>query len=83
VVWIDLDVFQIRKIEFYERRGDLLKTLLINDYREYSGNIWRAHHFIMKNHQTGKSTELIYSEYRFKMGLTDNDFSKSSLRRIR
>jgi len=83
VVWIDQDNFQIRKIEFYERRGDLLKTLMMDNYRQYPGNIWRAHHFSMKNHQTGKSTELIYSEYKFKTGLKDKDFHKSVLRRVR
>jgi len=83
VAWIDQDIFQIRKIEFYERRGDLLKTLVMDEYRQYPGNIWRAHHFFMKNHQTGKSTELVYTNYNFKTGLKDNDFKKNVLRRIR
>lgn len=83
LVWIDQDVYQIRKIEFYERRGDLLKTLVLDDYRQYAGNIWRAHHFVMQNHQTGKSTELIYSDYEFKTGLKDKDFRKTVLRRVR
>ena len=82
-VWIDQDVFQIRKIEFYERRGELLKTLVINDYREYPGKIWRAHTFMMNNHLTGKSTKLIYSDYKFKTGLIEKNFTKSILRRIR
>jgi len=83
VVWIDQDKYQIRKIEYYERRGDLLKTLIMDDYRQYPDNIWRAHHFLMKNHQTGKSTELVYSDYKFKTGLKDNDFRKTVLRRVR
>jgi len=83
IVWIDRDVYQIRKIKFYERRGDLLKTLNISDYKKYPGNIWRAQHFVMKNHQTGKSTELIYSDYKFKTGLKDNNFQKSDLRSAR
>jgi len=83
IAWIDLDVFQIRKIEFYERRGDLLKTLIIGDYKRYQNNVWRAHHFFMKNHQTGKSTELIYSDYKFKTGLKGKNFRKAELRRVR
>jgi len=81
--WIDQDVYQIRKIEFYERRGDLLKTLIIDDYRQYPNNIWRAHHFLMENNQTGKSTELIYSDYSFMTGLKNSDFQRSVLRKIR
>jgi len=36
----------------------------------------------MINHQTGKSTELIYSDYEFKTGLTENDFVKGVLKRV-
>lgn len=81
--WIDQDVYQIRKIEYYERRGELLKTLIMDDYRKYANNIWRAHHFLMENGQTGKSTELVYSDFSFMTGLDNSDFQKSALRKIR
>ena len=83
VARIDQGVFQIRRVDFYDRRGALLKTLLLEDYREYDGGIWRAHTLAMKNHLTGKSTDLIYSDYAFKTGLKDNDFQKGALRRVR
>jgi len=83
VVWIDRKYHQIRKIDYYERRGDLLKTLIINDYRMYSNKFWRAHNFVMTNHLTGKRTELLYSDYMFGTGLTDKQFQKSALRRNR
>ena len=57
VSWVDQADFQVRKVEFYDRRGDLLKTLTLADYREYDG-IWRSHKLAMVNHQTGKSTLL-------------------------
>ena len=82
IAWIDQEVFQIRKVEFYDRRGDLLKTLSLLDYREYDG-IWRAHTLSMVNHQTGKNTDLVYDEYRFGVGLKDNDFVKGKLARLR
>jgi outer membrane lipoprotein-sorting protein len=81
--WVDQDVFQIRKVEFYDRRGDLLKTLGMDDYREYDGGFWRAHTLSMVNHQTGKSTDLIYSDYAFNAGLDEGDFVKGVLARIR
>jgi hypothetical protein len=37
----------------------------------------------MVNHQTGKSTDLRYSDYHFKTGLKDNHFVKAALRRVR
>ncbi len=83
VTWIDQDVFQIRKIEFYDRRGDLLKTLMLEDYRQYENAYWRAHKFAMVNHQTGKSTLLVWSDYQFRTGLSKRDFDRNTLKRVR
>ncbi len=83
VSWIDQDAFQIRKVDFYDRRGDLLKTLTLEDYRNYGQNLWRAHVLKMINHQTGKSTELIYDDFAFNTGLEDGDFVKGRLTRLR
>ncbi|MEL6961683.1 MAG: outer membrane lipoprotein-sorting protein [Pseudomonadota bacterium] len=44
--------------------------------------MWRSHKFLMTNHKTGKSTDLIYDDYRFKTGLDDKDFVKGVLKRI-
>ncbi len=83
VSWIDQEIFQVRKVDFYDRRGDLLKTLTLLDYREYPGGVWRSHRFEMVNHQTGKSTDLLYEDYAFKTGLKDRDFVKGVLSRLR
>ncbi len=76
-------MFQVRKVEFYDRRGGLLKTLALEDYRQYGEKYWRSHTFLMVNHQTGKSTDLLYADYRFGTGLQDNDFVKGVLLRLR
>ncbi len=83
IAWIDQSVYQLRQLDFYDRKDSLLKTLTLEDYREYNDGIWRAHIFSMKNHQTEKSTELIYSDYQFKSGLTENDFVKGILKRVK
>ena len=83
VAKIDQDVFQIREVVFYDRRGDLLKTLTMDDYRDYGDGLWRAHTLNMVNHQTGKSTDLVYGEYAFNTGLGDSDFVKGRLSRLR
>ncbi|HEY5622490.1 MAG TPA: outer membrane lipoprotein-sorting protein, partial [Gammaproteobacteria bacterium] len=82
VSWVDREVFQVRKVEFYDRRGGLLKTLTLSDYREYAG-VWRSHRMEMINHQTGKSTDLIYGNYEFGVGLDDDDFERGVLTRLR
>lgn len=83
LAWIDQGDFQIRQVEFYDRRGDLLKTLILDRYREYEGGVWRALRLAMTNHQTKKSTELLYDEYEFGAELSDDDFVKNALLRIR
>jgi len=83
ISYVDQEVFQVRKIDFYDRKNALLKTLTLSDYREYDGGIWRAHTLTMVNHQTNKSTTLTYGDYQFKTGLTDSDFVKGVLKRIR
>ena len=32
----------------------------------------------MHNHQTGKSTRLSYTDLRFRVGLTDSDFTRNA-----
>lgn len=82
VAWIDQSYFQVRKIDFYDRRNTLFKTLTFLDYRDYGG-IWRAHKLYMENVKNGKSTDLIYTDYTFKIGLTDKDFVKGRLTELR
>ncbi len=82
ISWIDTTDFQVRQVEFYDRRGDLLKTLVLSEYRTY-GEYWRAHLLKMVNHKTGKSTDLRYDDFEFGTGLADKDFVKGVLSRAR
>lgn len=79
-IWIDQDEYQIRQVEYYDRRGDLLKTLTMANYKKY-GDVWRPQVMSMVNHLTNKGTTLAYGEYEFNMGLSDADFSKGRLGR--
>jgi hypothetical protein len=83
IVWMDKEHYEQRKIEFYDRKDVLLKTLVFNDYHQYLDRYWRAHDMYMENHQTGKSTRLLQTNFQFRAGLTDRDFDKNSLKRAR
>jgi len=83
VSWVDKQDFQPRKTEFYDRKDALLKTLLQLDYKQYRGQYWRTHRMDMTNHQTGKSTTLTFEDYSFKVGLSEGDFEKNRLKRVR
>jgi hypothetical protein len=80
---IDQQDFQIRQVDFYDRRNDLLKTLTMEDYRDYGDGLWRAQLLRMVNHQNGKSTDLVYGEYSFASGQNEKDFDKGRLSRLR
>lgn len=83
IAWVDSTDYQLRKIEFYDRKGSLLKELIFEDYRIYEEKYWRPHRLIMQNLQTKKSSDLVYGEYKFKVGLTDIDFVKGRLPGLR
>ncbi len=83
IVWMDKGEYQPRKLEFYDRKESLLKTLMLTEYKQYLGQYWRAHKLEMENHQTGKSTTLTFTDYEFGLGLKDSDFRKNRLARLR
>ena len=83
VVWIDKEYYQPVKIQYYDRKNELLKTLSYTGYKQYAGRYWRPDVMEMVNHQNGKSTRLEWSNYRFKTGLTERDFDRNTLKRIR
>ncbi|MFW1678366.1 outer membrane lipoprotein-sorting protein [Pontibacter sp. JAM-7] len=83
IVWLDVDEYRPWKIEFYDRKNSLLKTLTHSDYQQYLNHYWRPDRMLMVNHQTGKSTELTWQNYRFQTGLDAADFNRNSLKRAR
>ena len=83
VVWIDQEHYRVFKTEFYDRKSSLLKILEVRGYQLYSGKFWRPDSMLMINQQTKKSTELIWTDYQFNIGLSSNDFTKNSLQRAR
>ncbi|MGC9492708.1 outer membrane lipoprotein-sorting protein [Vibrio genomosp. F10] len=83
IVWLSKQEYRPLKVEFYDRKDALLKTLTFTDYKQYLDQYWRAHTMAMQNHQTGKSTILTTSEMTFQTGLNESDFQKNTLKRIR
>ncbi len=83
VVWLDQQFYRPLKVEFYDRKDALLKTLTFDDYKQYLNQYWRAHQMTMVNHQTGKSTELLTTDLAFRTGLSADDFEQNVLKRIK
>jgi outer membrane lipoprotein-sorting protein len=83
VAWLDKEEFRTLQVEYYDRKNAHLKTLMISGHQKYIEKYWRPAAMHMLNHQTGKSTELQFSNYQFDNGLTGEDFNKNSLKRVK
>ncbi len=80
VTWVDTKDFLIRKIDYYDRKGELLKSATFSDYKKIDG-IWRVGKIDMKNHQNDKETLLVWKEDKIKAGLKSRDFDKRELKK--
>jgi len=82
-VWLDSREYRPWKIDYFDRRDAVLKTLTYSAYERHLDRFWRAHDMVMVNHQTGRETRLHWAEIAFGTGLSDADFSTAALRRAR
>jgi outer membrane lipoprotein-sorting protein len=83
VIWIDKSELRYRSIQYFNRRGQLAKTLTIQNYKKYKGRFWRPGRMSMINHLTGKSTLLDWSGYKFNQGLQKGAFTRDAMTRLR
>ncbi|MCP4187333.1 MAG: outer membrane lipoprotein-sorting protein [Gammaproteobacteria bacterium] len=83
VAWIDKEGYRMMKVEYYDRKKALLKTLTTDSFQQYLGHYWRPSTMDMINHQNGKSTRLEWKNYQFQTGLSDRDFRSQALKRLK
>jgi hypothetical protein len=74
VVWMDQKDFLVLKTDFYDKKGDLLKTLTTHDWRQYNDAFWRANKSSMVNHQTGRSSDMLMQEIELGIKLKKSSF---------
>jgi len=83
LAWVDQGEYRVMKVEFYDRKDELLKVLVQSDYKRYLEKYWRPLRMQMDNVQTGKATTLLFQEYNFRTGLDKDLFTPSRLKRAR
>ena len=71
--------YRIEKVEFYDRKNSLLKTLTHSGYQLFKNKYWRASKSVMENHQSNKKTILEFRNYDFETQLSENDFTQAAL----
>ena len=82
-VWYDKVEYRPMKIEFYDRKDTLLKTLEYKKYRRYLNKYWRPDAMLMKNYQTKKATYLIFNKWELGVDLKESQFTPVRLKNIR
>ena len=83
IAWLDKEAYRLVKVDFYDRKKALLKTLIASDFEQYLGHYWRPGKMDMVNHLNGKSTTLEWSNYEFQVGISESDFRSQSLKRAK
>ncbi|MEM6932302.1 MAG: outer membrane lipoprotein-sorting protein [Pseudomonadota bacterium] len=82
ISWTDQNEYRLQQVEFFNRRGDLEKVLTFTGYQQYLGKYWRPDLMRMSNRQTGKETDLLWSNYNFGVELSERDFDQSRLQKL-
>lgn len=83
LVWFDQNELRAQQIHFYDRKDTHMKTLTFEEYAQYLDKFWRSGLMTMVNHVTGKSTTMMWTDFQFQTKLSDRDFTKTGLKRVR
>ena len=83
LVWLDREELRTMQVQFFDRRDEHLKTMVVEDYAQYLDRFWRGGTVAMTNHLTGKSTVLNWTDFEFGTDLDEGDFTKTALKRVR
>ena len=79
VAWLDSEDYRGYQVDYYDRSGAMIKTLISSEFKLYENRFWRPMKMVMTNHITGKSTEMRWSSYDFKVHLTAEQMAPFSL----
>lgn len=77
-LWLGRDDQVVRKYEFADRAGQVVKTLLLSDIRDVGG-IPAAHRLEMRNERAGSHTLVELTELKYNTGLDDEVFTQRRL----
>jgi len=61
ITWVDRELNNPVKIEYFDRKGELLKTAIFSDYKKF-GKYWRLGKLEVVNAQTRKSSVLVWHD---------------------
>ncbi|MCB0393221.1 MAG: outer membrane lipoprotein-sorting protein, partial [Bdellovibrionales bacterium] len=72
ITYMDQEYMNPLKIEYFDRKGELLKTAIFSNYKKY-GKVWRANRIDMSNHQTNKKSSIVWNDRKMGTSYSEND----------
>jgi outer membrane lipoprotein-sorting protein len=78
--WIDAEIWIVRKAQYWDVGGNLLKTTTAQDIKKVQG-IWTIHGLNAFNHKSNHKTNLKFSGADYVSDVSDDLFSEESLER--
>jgi hypothetical protein len=80
VSWIDVQYMNPTKVEYFDRKGELLKTALFSAFVKQN-KWWRVGKIVMVNAQTKKESHLTWTDRKIEQPLSPDDFRSDGLER--
>ncbi|PCI27563.1 outer membrane lipoprotein-sorting protein [Candidatus Kaiserbacteria bacterium] len=80
IVWMDKKYKSPLKVEYFDRKGELLKVAKFIGYRRID-EWWRPSRTEMRNVQTRKKSTLVWKKTRLKRKFSSRDFQKEYLKK--
>jgi outer membrane lipoprotein-sorting protein len=80
-IWMRKDVLLMILVEYYDKKGELLKIGVRRDIVEAAPNLFRPNFMEMKNLKTGHTTQITFGEREIDKGIPDRIFTERELQR--
>ena len=80
--WVDTSTWLIIKADYWDPKGNLLKTLLVSDIRPVD-DILTRHKLAIDNHKTGHRTVFDFAEVDYQIPVKDSLFTQRAMKQGR
>lgn len=78
ITWIHKANYTAPKVEYHDKKGKHVKTLVMKDYKKVKG-VWVARELVMKNHKRGSKTTIKVVKIKINPELDDAMFTTQNL----
>ena len=81
LAYIDIKDHRYRKVEYFDKKGQHMKTQHLKEYQLFEDRYWLPTETVMINHETDKTTSMLWDDIQLKQGHKDKQFTTAALKR--